>query len=521
QKRNYYAAATALPRPEYRWCYAEQVDQAAPLPDRSNGWRYLGPREGETYRRQAVFGAGFRLRLPFPRLSPGPGHRWFNSHPLGGDPDLPDFQAWARDDAAQAPGAQRRRRRLAGGLRRRRGRRTRTARRLRRRRDLASDTLLGITGPKDRCEPARHPYISRGPAGSRRRHIGGSALQTAQYRILRPPTREVRSLTEFGVIWKERLPGACLAVLVADSWRDCQVGLLARDRRRFGFRDVDPLTGAFMDSRAGGRSKKGVKRAPPNAMDGGNYFRNLYSIMLERDVGSTEFSAWLSGEECVPAVTVRHLDKWLKTTKASVVVWSHRARGRGCRCQGPDDEPPSSSATCRRSRGPRVPLGARWPLEGSLHRRSRGAVGPSLHVAVEHCVRTRRLFRRIAEAAEEGREEKSDGDTRTFGRCADMTEAILTSSQTDTDQQTARKRRRGTDDKADSKRPGTHLPVRLWTSSCSISTSVAWLVRAGSPATATGIRCLCRRTVSSFEPGAARAWADWIRIHSNATKLLV
>ncbi|CAN0585943.1 unnamed protein product, partial [Ectocarpus sp. 12 AP-2014] len=49
-------------------------------------------------------------------------------------------------------------------------------------------------------------------------------------------------LTEFGVIWKERLPGACLAVLVADSWRDCQVGLLARDRRRFGFRDVDPLT---------------------------------------------------------------------------------------------------------------------------------------------------------------------------------------------------------------------------------------------------------------------------------------
>ncbi|CAN0208784.1 unnamed protein product [Ectocarpus sp. 13 AM-2016] len=37
-----------------------------------------------------------RLRLPFPRLSPGPGHRWFNSHPIGGDPDLPDFRAWAR-----------------------------------------------------------------------------------------------------------------------------------------------------------------------------------------------------------------------------------------------------------------------------------------------------------------------------------------------------------------------------------------------------------------------------------------
>ncbi|CAN0348840.1 unnamed protein product, partial [Ectocarpus sp. 4 AP-2014] len=66
-----------------------------------------------------------------------------------------------------------------------------------------------------------------------------------------------------------------------------QIDLLKRDRRRFGFRDVDPLTGAFMDSRVGGRPKKGVKRAPPNALDGGNYFRNLYSIMLERDVGLT------------------------------------------------------------------------------------------------------------------------------------------------------------------------------------------------------------------------------------------
>ena len=94
---------------------------------------------------------------------------------------------------------------------------------------------------------------------------------------------------------------------------------------------------------------------------------------------------------------------------------------------------------------------------------ARGAVGPSLDVAVEHCVRTRHLFRRIAEAAEEGEgEEKSDGDARTFGRCADMTQAILASGQTETDQQTTRKHRRGVDDKADSKKtwcapPGTAL----------------------------------------------------------------
>ena len=35
---NYYAAASAR-RAEYRWCGVEQVDQAAPLAGRSNGWR--------------------------------------------------------------------------------------------------------------------------------------------------------------------------------------------------------------------------------------------------------------------------------------------------------------------------------------------------------------------------------------------------------------------------------------------------------------------------------------------------
>ncbi|CAB1110488.1 unnamed protein product [Ectocarpus sp. CCAP 1310/34] len=222
-----------------------------------------------------------------------------------------------------------------------------------------------------------------------------------------------------------------------------------------------------MDSRAGERSKKGVKRAPPNALGGGNYFRNLYSIMLERGVGSTEFSARFSGEECIPAVTVRHLEKWLKTTKVSVVVWLHR--GSGAEVVGAKGQTtslrPRSSASRRGSRGPRVPLGTRWPLVGSLHRRSRrsrrsisGCGGRALRACargVSFAVLPRRPKRGKGE-------EKSDGDTRTFGRCADMAEAILSSSQMETDQQTARKRRRGTDDKADSKKnwyapPGTAL----------------------------------------------------------------
>ncbi|CAB1113970.1 unnamed protein product [Ectocarpus sp. CCAP 1310/34] len=435
KKRHYYAAATAR-RPEYRWCGVEQVDEAVPMSTRSNGWRYLGPREGETYRRQAVFGAGFRLHLPFPRLPPGPGHRWFNSHPLGGDPDLPDFQAWAR---------------------------TMLRRRLVHPRDADAWRAAFVD-----VEGSGHGQLVVSAAdetwrvilcwGSRGRRIdvnqhsiptslvdlqvrAGVTSEDPRFRQLNIACfghRLVRHdpVTEFGVTWTERSPGAYLAVLVADSWRDCQIDLLERDQRRFAF---DLLSG--------------VKRAAPNALDGGNYFCNLYSKILERDVGLTEFSAWLLGEECTPAVTVRHLEKWLKTTKASVVVWSHR--GSGAEVRGPKDQPTSLRPRAlhvgvREGHVYRLVLDGPWKDRFTSARE--GAVGPSLDVAVEHCARTRRLFRRVAEAAEEGEgEEKSDGDTRTFGRCADMTQAILATGQTETDQQTTRKRRRGVDDKADSK----------------------------------------------------------------------
>lgn len=44
----------------------------------------------------------------------------------------------------------------------------------------------------------------------------------------------------------------------------------------------------------------GAKRVWPNALDGGTYFRNLSSILLERDVGRAEFGTWLSGEQPPP-----------------------------------------------------------------------------------------------------------------------------------------------------------------------------------------------------------------------------
>ena len=92
---------------------------------------------------------------------------------------------------------------------------------------------------------------------------------------------------------------------------------------------VDPLTGAFIDSCVGGRSKERFQACSAERPG----WRKLFSQPLldtprEGCWCLTDLSAWLSGEECIPtATTVRHLEMWLKTTKASVVVWSHRGSG--------------------------------------------------------------------------------------------------------------------------------------------------------------------------------------------------
>ena len=83
-------------------------------------------------------------------------------------------------------------------------------------------------------------------------------------------------------------------------------------------------------------------------------------------------------------------------------------------------------------------------------------------MAIEHCVPTRRLFRRIAEAAEEGeQEEATDRGSTTFVCCADIVRAILATKQNERDQQSARKRRRRVDNKVNYKTlyapPGTAL----------------------------------------------------------------
>ncbi|CAB1096640.1 unnamed protein product [Ectocarpus sp. CCAP 1310/34] len=328
------AAVSSSHATSYRWCYVEQVDQAEPLAGRSNGWRYMGP-GGVTYRRQAVFGTGFRIRISFPS-SPGPGHRWFNSHPLGGDPNLYNFQTWARTVLQ-------------------RGMLVVSA---------ADDTWRVIL-----CWASAGRRIDVDTQGIPISLVNlqvrsGVDSQSPFFRQLNIATfghRVVRyaPITAFGKKWQEQLPGACLAVLVADAWRDSQVDLLkARERRRFGFRDGAPVQNK-------------------NALDGGNYFRNLYSILLERDIGEVEFDKWVSGDTEPPALTLLHLEKWLHMTKASVVVWSHR--GTGANILGPPDgktnlRPPTVHVGVREGHVYRLVLEGPW----------RDRFGSSLDVAIEH-----------------------------------------------------------------------------------------------------------------------------------------
>lgn len=416
----------------------EQVDQAEPLANRSNGWRYVGPR-GVTYRRQAVFGAGYRVRISV--SSRGPGYRWFNSHPVGGDPSLENFQSWAtrkwrrglvhpRDaDAWKTAFID-----VEGGGR---GQLVVSA---------ADDTWRAILcwGSAGRRIEVNHEGIPTSLSNLQVR--AGIASPSPSFRELNIASfgnRVVRyePLTTFGTTWKKRLPGACLAVLVADTWRDCQVELLKRDRRRFGFRDVDPVTGSFTISIGGGRRREGATEPLRNALDGDNYFRNLYSVLLGRDVGSEEFDTWLAGVSEPPPLTLRNLEQWLSMTKANVVVWSHR--GSGDNVLGPVDEktnlrPPALHVGVREGHVYRLEVDGPW----------RDRFGSSLDVAIEHSVRTQRRFRRIAEAVEEEEEPDTTGcGSRTFLRVADIEKEIISMSRLDKDHdpQSAQKRKRGTD----------------------------------------------------------------------------
>ena len=66
---------------------------------------------------------------------------------------------------------------------------------------------------------------------------------------------------------------------------------------------------------------------PFNALDGANYFRNLYTLMLGKDVTHERFQQWLAGTRMPPAVSVDQLHPWLKAAGAQIVLWEHHGQG--------------------------------------------------------------------------------------------------------------------------------------------------------------------------------------------------
>ncbi|CAB1099457.1 unnamed protein product [Ectocarpus sp. CCAP 1310/34] len=252
--RSTTARVTSSHTTSYRWCYVEQVDQAAPLASRSNGWR---------------------IRISFPS-SAGSGHKRFNSHPLGGDPNL---GWWARTAGCSAA-------------------------------DETWRVILCWVSLDKRIDVDAQgiPYSLvdlqvRSSLDSHSPRFRQLNIASFGHRIVRYAPK-----TTCGKMWQEKCPGSCLAVLIADVRRDSKSNCYGRGG------DLDSAMCAL----------PGAPAQSKNALDGGNSFRNLYSILLERDIGEVEFDRWVRRYAKPPALTLRHLEKWLKMTKAHVVVWSHR-----------------------------------------------------------------------------------------------------------------------------------------------------------------------------------------------------
>jgi hypothetical protein len=330
---------------EYSLVRVEQLDQtAAGQQQRVNSWRYTGP-DGLPYRTCATFETVFRVRLhelggPWNRANQQRGTQWFNAVQPGGDADLPDFQCWAalllRQGLVHPDDVQSWRATFVdvegGG----RGKYLVSAADSTWRTLIIWVPLRREVAPQAAAVQQQQP-VEAAEAAEVNNFDDDDIDESEPARQLSiasfgPHLTRHEPVTEFAKDWADKLPmpRAWLLVLIADVWRDCQVALLTREAKmckRLSFRDVHPVTHSLLPLPGRGRRPRNAIVAPFNALDGAHYFRNLYSLMLGKDVSHDRFQQWLTGTTVPPSLTVDQLHPWLKASGAQIVLWEHHGQG--------------------------------------------------------------------------------------------------------------------------------------------------------------------------------------------------
>ncbi|KAG5179802.1 hypothetical protein JKP88DRAFT_325850 [Tribonema minus] len=211
--------------------------------------------------------------------------------------------------------------------------------------------------------------------------------------------------TEFAKLWAQRLPmpQAHIAIIIADVWRDQQLVLFHRRANhceRLKFRDVHPVSNQLLPLPGQGRRKKSADSSAPllNALDGENYFRNLYSILLGYDISHETFQRWLSRAATPPAVTLNHLKSWVNATGTEIVVWEHH--GRGLRhIQGQVNRTHSRLTTACLHLGAREGSAYRLLIEGPWQVKFSCRNSADMAFAMDHGVPTKKCNMHMCESA--------------------------------------------------------------------------------------------------------------------------
>jgi hypothetical protein len=405
-----------------RWGYSlvtvAQLEEAEAGAGRAAAVHITGP-DGRVYKKKVAFDTSFRIRLA--RLGcASKGRKWFNAVEPAGDPSLPIFQEWAAsilqrglihpDDAEEwrytfidVEGGGRGRylvsatgphwRTVVSWMTSNHGQST-----LKRR----SFSSLPVRAPLDATDPA---------TGSRCLHIATFGNLCVRYDLE----------TAFAREWQQKLRGACLAIAVADAWRDRQLELLHSKRYRCEFRDIDPATGAFIPLAKGGRPRKGElpRSIVSNALEGANFFRNLYSLATKKDIDHVTFGRWVEGSEAVPSLTAEQLEPWLSRIGAELIIWQHH--GKGAQRVGRAGELLKRiHIGIREGHAYRIDIKGPWQVR---YEAKDGECGEAAQWCLDHGVKTLHCYRYLGDGFK-GEEEESEDSAGLYTSVDEVEEAL-------------------------------------------------------------------------------------------------